>query len=198
MHRAMVFLFLVSTVTQPARADDWPQWRGADRTGLSKETGLLKEWPKDGPPLRWKATKIGTGYSSPAIVRGRVYLQTTDNNEEFALALDEKTGKQVWRTRIGKVGKNEGPQYPGRRSTPTVDGDRLYCLAFDGELVCLDTSGKAKWQKNLAKDLDGQVDFWAYSESVLVDGDWLICTPGGEKEVLLCYDVGDPKGRKKD
>src|SRR2546423_15308903 len=91
-------------------ATDWPQWQGPDRTGISKETGLLKEWPKDGPPLRWKATKIGTGYSSPAIVKGRVYPQTTDSNEEVALALDEKTGKQVWTTRIAKVGKDQRPQ----------------------------------------------------------------------------------------
>lgn len=184
MHRAIPVLFLVLTATKPATADDWPQWRGPERTGISKETGLLRDWPKDGPPLRWKASGIGTGYSAPAIVKGRVYLQTTDDNKEFALALDEKSGKQVWRTAIGTVGKNQGPQYPGTRSTPTVDGDRLYCLASDGELVCLDMEGKVQWQKNLAKDFDGKVGFWAYSESVLIDGDRVICTPGGEKATL--------------
>lgn len=165
-------------------AADWPQWRGPERTGISKETGLLKEWPKDGPPLRWKATDIGTGYSSPAIARGRVYLQTTRDGKEFALALDEKTGKQIWSTEIGKVGKNTGPQYPGTRSTPTVDGDLLYCLASDGELVCLDTAGKVKWQKHFRKDFQGKPGHWAFSESVLIDGDALICTPGGNTATL--------------
>jgi outer membrane protein assembly factor BamB len=165
-------------------AADWPQWRGPDRSGISKDTGLLKEWPKDGPTLRWKATDIGTGYSSPSVFGGRVYLQTTRNNEELALALDEKTGKQVWSTAIGKVGKNEGPQYPGTRSTPTVDGDRLYCLASDGELNCLDTDGKVLWHKSLVRSLAGKVGYWAYSESVLIDGDKVVCTPGGSEATL--------------
>ncbi|MBY0513392.1 MAG: PQQ-like beta-propeller repeat protein, partial [Gemmataceae bacterium] len=172
-----------------ASAADWPQWRGPNRDGHSKDTGLLKEWAKDGPPLRWKAPDIGTGYSSPAVAGGTVYLQTTKGNDEFALALDEKTGKEKWTAPIGHVGKNEGPQYPGTRSTPTVDGDRLYCVASDGMLTCLDTAGKPKWQKNLVKDFGGRVGQpamnWAYSESVLVDGDAVVCTPGGETATVL-------------
>jgi len=180
-HVAAVSLGITSLLIAAA---DWPQWRGPDRTGISKDTGLLQEWPKDGPTLHWKATDIGTGYSSPAVVGGRVYLQTTRGNEEFALALDEKTGKQLWSTAIGKVGKNLGPQYPGTRSTPTVDGDLLYCLASDGELNCLDTHGKVVWHKSLPKDLAGKVGMWAYSESVLVDGNLVICTPGGSAATL--------------
>ncbi len=184
MKRKVLFLVLVL----PSLAADWPQWRGPDRSGISKDTGLLKEWPRDGPPLRWKATDIGTGYSSPAVVGGRVYLQTTRNNEELALALDEKTGTQVWSTAVGKVGRNEGPQYPGTRATPTVDGDRLYCLASDGELNCLDIEGKVLWHKNLARDLAGKVGNWAYSESVLIDGDKVVCTPGGSEATLAALD----------
>jgi outer membrane protein assembly factor BamB len=164
---------------------DWPQWRGPDRTGISRETGLLQEWPKAGPPLRWKASDLGTGYSTPAVVGGRVYLQTTRGKEEFAVALEEKTGKKLWSVPIGKVGPNRGPQYPGTRSTPTVDGELLYCLASDGELVCLEANGgKAKWQKNLKSDFEGKVGNWAYSESVLIDGDALVCTPGGSSATL--------------
>lgn len=170
------------------RADDWPQWRGPERTGISKETGLLKEWPKDGPPLRWKLTDIGPGYSSPAVAGGKVFIQTTAGDEEFALALDEATGKTLWKTPIGSVGKNRGPDYPGTRATPTVDGDRLYCLSSAGQLVCLGTDGKTKWQRDFVKDFDGKVGRpmagWAYSESVLVDGDRVICTPGGSKATL--------------
>jgi outer membrane protein assembly factor BamB len=173
------------------RADDWPQWRGPARTGISKETGLLKEWPKDGPPLRWKRTDIGTGYSSPAVVGGKVFLQTTAGDQEFALALDEKTGTDVWKTPIGAVGENYGVKnYTGTRGTPTVDGDRLYCLSSAGQLVCLGTDGKVRWQKDLMKDFGGKVgrppkQGWAYSESVLVDGDRVVCTPGGATATIL-------------
>src|SRR6516225_10238346 len=103
-----------------ARAFDWPQWRGPDRTGVSKETGLLKEWPKDGPKLLWMIKDLGNGYSTPAIAGGRIYVQSNHGDDELAVALDEKTGKQIWSTNIGKVGKNRGPQYPGARGTPTV------------------------------------------------------------------------------
>ncbi len=155
------------------------------RSGVSKETGLLQEWPKDGPPLRWTAKDIGTGYSAPAISKGRVYLQTTKGEEEFALALDEKTGTEIWSKAIGAVGKNSGPQYPGTRSTPTIDGDRMYCLASDGELVCLDTKGTVLWAKHLRKDFNGKPGMWVYSESVLVDGDVVVCTPGGTRATLV-------------
>jgi outer membrane protein assembly factor BamB len=165
---------------------DWPQWRGPNRDGISKETGLLQEWPQGGPALRWKSDDIGTGYSSPAIVKGRVYVQTTKGNDEFTLALDETNGKEVWSTAIGKVGQNRGPQYPGTRSTPTIDGDSIYCLASNGELVSLNAAdGKINWQKQLRDDFSGQPGNWAYTESVLIDGDALVCTPGGAESPIV-------------
>jgi len=186
MMRKSAALAVMLLFTATVLANDWPQWRGPDRTGISKETGLLKEWPKDGPPLRWKATDIGTGYSSPAVSKGRVFLQTTRGKEEYTLALDEKTGKEIWSVKIGKVGVNKGPQYPGTRATPTVDGEQLYCLASDGELVCLAAAdGKTKWQKHYRRDFDGKVGAWAYTESVLVDGDVLVGTPGGSSATLV-------------
>ena len=169
-------------------AADWPQWRGPNRDGVSKDTGLLQEWPGGGPKLRWKAADIGTGYSSPAVAGGKVYVQTTKDKDEFALCLDEKTGKEVWKAPIGKVGPNKGPQYPGTRATPTVDGDRLYCLASDGKLACLGTDGKPKWARDLARDFKGSVGNWAYTESVLVDGDKVVCTPGGSEATLAALD----------
>lgn len=189
MPRTFTAVAIAAALAAAAPAADWPQWRGPDRTGISKETGLLKEWPADGPPLRWKAPDIGTGYSAPAVAGGSVYLQTTKGNDEYALALREKDGQQVWAAKIGTVGVNEGPQYPGTRSTPTIDGDRAYCLASDGTLVCLDTAGKPKWQKHLVTDFGGRVGqpkmVWAYSESVLVDGDAVVCTPGGDSATLV-------------
>src|SRR5579863_9166980 len=189
MSRVVTLLLIIFACTSAIRADDWPQWRGTERTGISKEKGLLQTWPADGPALRWKAADIGTGYSSPSIAHGRVYVQTTHGDDEFALALNEKTGAKVWEAPIGKVGKNRGPQYPGTRSTPTVDGERLYCLASDGELVCLDAAkGDMKWKKHLRQDLGGAEGNWAYSESVLIDGNTLVCTPGGSAAALAALD----------
>jgi outer membrane protein assembly factor BamB len=170
------------------KAADWPQWRGAARDGISKETGLLQEWPKDGPKERWKRTEIGSGYSTPVVVGGKLYVQTTLDKEEFALCLDEKTGKTIWKVLIGGVGENRGMPYPGTRSTPTVDGERLYCLSSAGQLNCLAIDGTVKWKKDYTKDfggVSGGERGWAYSESVLVDGDRLICTPGGKDAALV-------------
>jgi outer membrane protein assembly factor BamB len=169
----------------PAFAADWPQWRGPNRDGVSKETGLLAEWPKDGPPVRWERLDLGTGYSSPIVVNGVVYIQTTKGNDEFTVALQETTGKEIWSTKIGLVGKNTGPNYPGTRATVTFDNGKLYCLASDGELNCLEAKdGKILWHKNFPKEFGGKVGFWAYTESVLVDGDAVVCTPGGESATL--------------
>ncbi len=175
-----------------ATGDDWPQWRGPERTGLSKETGLLKQWPKGGPKLLWKVKDLGGGYSTPAVVGDRIYLMADRKGEEFAVALSVKDGSQVWATRVGKVGPNMGPQYPGTRSTPTVDGDRIYVLGSDGDLACLKKEqGELIWAKNLKKDFDGTPGAWAYSESVLIDGDVLVCTPGGKKAMLVALKKKD-------
>jgi outer membrane protein assembly factor BamB len=169
-----------------ASAADWPQWRGPKRDGISQETGLLKEWPKSGPKLLWEVKDIGSGYSTPAVVGDRLYLlSNTGMDDEFVEALSIADGKKVWSTRLGKVGPNQGPQYPGARSTPTVDGPHLYALGSDGDLACLETaSGKVVWQKNLRKEFAGRPGFWAYAESPLIDGDVLVCTPGGKEATI--------------
>src|ERR1051326_8623349 len=171
-----------------AAASDWPQWRGPQRDGTSRETGLLKEWPKEGPHLAWKITHAGSGYSTPAVVGERIYLLGNDGPEnEFVLALDVKDGKRVWSTSIGKVGNpKQNPNFPAARSTPTVDGPLLYALGSDGDLACLETAtGKARWVKSLREDFGGKPGEWAYSESPLVDGDTLVCTPGGDQATLV-------------
>jgi outer membrane protein assembly factor BamB len=176
-----------------ASAADWPQWRGPERNGISQETGLLKEWPKDGPPLVWHVKDIGYGYSTPAVAGERLYLLTNprmdkkhvDMDDEQVVALDARDGKQVWATRIGKVGPNQMVQYPAARSTPTVEGDVLYVLGSDGDLAALDTAtGKIRWAKNVRSEFGGEPGPWAYSESPLVDGDVLVCTPGGKKATM--------------
>jgi outer membrane protein assembly factor BamB len=169
-------------------AANWPQWRGPQRDGISKETGLLQEWPTEGPKLLWQLSDIGEGYSTPAVVGERIYLISNEGLEnEFVQALDVEDGEQIWAQRIGIVGNPEQqPPYPGSRSTPTVDGNVLYALGSDGDLVCMDTeTGNIRWQKHLRNDFGGKYGEWAYSESPLVDGDVLVCTPGGEQATLL-------------
>jgi outer membrane protein assembly factor BamB len=171
-----------------ASGADWPQWRGPERNGISQEKGLLQEWPEAGPKLLWRIEDIGEGYSTPAVVGDRLYLLSNrGEDDEFVLALSAKDGAEVWSTRIGRVGNPEqSPPYPGTRSTPTVDGDVLYALGSDGDLVCLEiASGKVRWAKNLRTDFGGKYGEWAYSESPLVDGDVLVCTPGGEEATIV-------------
>src|SRR5690242_9474556 len=138
---------------------DWPQWRGPERNGISRETGLLKEWPKDGPKLLWQANDLGDGFSTPSVVGSRIYLMSNRGMEnEFVEALSTQDGKVIWTTRVGKVGNpNQDPPFPKARSTPTVDGDFIYALGSDGDLVCLEAkTGKVRWQKNLRKDFGGK------------------------------------------
>lgn len=183
----LLFAIVLGPFSLAAAAADWPQWRGPGRNGISSETGLLKEWPKDGPQLLWQLKEIGDGYSTPAVVGDRIYLLSNKgNDDEGVQALTVNDGKQVWSTRIGKVGPNQGPQYPGARSTPTVSGDSMYALGSDGDLACLDVAtGKIRWQKNLRSDFEGKPGNWAYAESPLVDGDAVVCTPGGADATLV-------------
>ncbi len=183
---ALVALICVTATL--AHADDWPQWRGPLRNGISQEKGLLKEWPQEGPKLLWQMNDAGSGYSTPAVASERFYLISNEGVEkEFVQSRAVKDGKQVWTTRVGKVGNpKQQPAYPAARSTPTVDGQLLYALGSDGDLACLETaSGSARWQKNLRTDFGGTPGVWAYSESPLVDGDVLVCTPGGSNATIV-------------
>jgi outer membrane protein assembly factor BamB len=181
-------LFVMLVTVSGTFAADWPQWRGPNRDGISKETGLAKEWPKEGPKLHWQVADLGDGYSTPAIVGGRLYvLSNKGTDDEFVQARNVSDGKEIWSIRLGKVGNpNQQPNYAAARSTPTVDGDVLYALGSDGDLACLEVSqGKVRWQKNLRTDFQGKPGTWAYSESPLIDGDALICTPGGSEATLV-------------
>lgn len=173
-----------------ARGADWPAWRGVERNGISKETGLKKEWPADGPPLVWQMHEAGGGYSTPAVRGDRLFLMgNKGSDDEFVESLGVADGKPVWSTRVGKVGPNRGPQYPGSRSTPTVDGLSLYALGSDGDLACLDAAeGSIRWTKNLRSEFGGKPGNWAYSESPLVDGDVIVCTPGGSDATIVALD----------
>jgi outer membrane protein assembly factor BamB len=166
-----------------APAISWPQWRGPYRDAICRETGLLPKWPKDGPPLLWEAKGLGRGYSSVSIAGGRLFTMGDRSDACYVICLDAENGKEQWATKVGKTGGS----YPGPRSTPTVDGDRVYALGQFGDLVCLNVSdGKELWRKSLPNDFKGRKgDGWHYSESVLIDGEKLLCTPGGEEAPIV-------------
>jgi outer membrane protein assembly factor BamB len=174
-----------------AAAADWPQWQGPDRNGISKETGLLQEWPKDGPPLAWKVNGLGGGYSSPSVAGGRIFGMSYRGGNEVVWALSESDGKEQWSTVVDPASKEIGhPGNEGSRCTPTVDGEFVYALGTVGDLVCLKTNdGQEVWHKNLKKDFGGRaMAMWAYCESPLIDGDKLICTPGGIEATTVALD----------
>ncbi|MCB1121338.1 MAG: PQQ-binding-like beta-propeller repeat protein, partial [Verrucomicrobiae bacterium] len=165
---------------------DWPQFRGPERTGVSRETGLLQAWPEGGPKQVWLSRDIGLGYSGPAIADGKVFILGASENKEYIFCLDEKTGKVLWKTSLG--GMLENAWGNGPRGTPTVDGDYVYAMSGLGNVVCASvTDGKIKWSKTM-KSLGGNIQKWGYTESVLVDGDLVLCTPGGNKGTMAALD----------
>ena len=170
---------------------DWPQWRGPERAGTSRESGLLKQWPAGGPKLLWQLNDIGDGYSTPAVAGSRIYLMSNRGMEnEFVQALSAKDGKVIWTTRVGNVGNPDmNPPYAKARSTPTVDGGFVYALGSDGDLACIEAKGgRIRWQKNIRREFGGQPGEWAYAESPLVDGDVVVVTPGGAQATMAALD----------
>ncbi len=161
---------------------DWPQWRGPRRDGVSTETGLLDEWSGDGPRLLWSVRGLGRGYSSVSVADGSIYTMGNRDGGEKLIALDAEDGRVRWATPAGN----------GRdcNCTPTVDGDLVFGLGREGDLVCAETAtGKVVWQKSFARDFGGKMmSGWGYSESPLVDGDRLICTPGGQRAMIAALD----------
>ena len=163
-------------------AADWPQFRGPHRDDISSDKGLLRKWPREGPPLVWKADGLGRGFSSVAIASGKVFTMGDVGTSSYVIALDDKTGRKLWSAKVGRPGGN----LEGTRCTPTVDGEFVYGLGQFGDLVCLKTSiGEEVWRKDLVKDFGGRPGGWNYTESPLVDGDKLVCTPGGPKASLV-------------
>jgi outer membrane protein assembly factor BamB len=165
-------------------AADWPQWRGPNRDGICTETGLLKSWPEGGPKLVWELTGLGKGYSSLAIADGKLYtmgdVRLGSEKVQCVLAYDLSTRKRLWAAKVGPT-HSDGP-----RCTPTIDGGLIYAIGTAGNIVCVDAdTGKVRWQKNLQSDLGGKNPNWKYSESPLVDGDKLLCTPGGRRAVMV-------------
>jgi outer membrane protein assembly factor BamB len=171
----------------PAASPEWPQWRGPNRDDVAQESALLTQWPEAGPPLAWKASGLGGGFSSLAISGGRIYTLGDLQGSQQVVAMSLTDGKIAWTAKVGPVWQDE---YGGPRGTPTVDGDRIYALGTEGDLVCLQAAtGKEVWRKNLARDFGGRMmSGWKWAESPLVDGDRLIVTPGAADATLVALD----------
>ena len=177
---ALLFVSIaVSSSGQARPGAGWTQWRGPDRSGRSAETGLLESWPADGPERLWETLGLGAGYGSLAVGRGRVFFQLQVGVRSAVAALDETDGRLLWSRAVGPARDND--RGSGPRSTPTLDGDRLYALTENGDLVSLAaTDGALFWQRNILEDFGGRNIDWLLSESPLVDGDRVYVTPGGQ------------------
>jgi len=175
-----------------AAGPEWPGWRGPARDAMSRETGLASSWPAGGPPLLWKATGMGVGFSSVAIVDGRIYTMGDREGAQYLLAFSAAGGAPLWKTRVGPVWSDE---YGGPRGTPTVDAGIVYAIGTEGDLVAVEAaSGKELWRRSLPRDFGGQVmSGWKWCESPLVDGDRVIVTPGARAALLVALDKASGK-----
>jgi len=194
----LALLCALATAAASAATADWPQWRGPDRTDVSKESGLLKTWPAGGPKRVWLFEDAGLGYSGPAIVAGKLYTMGARDGVEYLLAVDIKDGKQLWEAKIANALRND--RGDGPRGTPAVDDGRVYALGGQGTLICANAAdGKALWQRTMS-EFGGHRPGWGYSESVLVDGNKVLCTPGGAQGAIVALDTktGEPVWQSKD
>jgi len=178
----LLFGILCLLLSPPATGAEWTNFRGPNRDGKSTETGLLKSWPAGGPTFLWTAKGCGTGYASVTIANGLIYTTGSFGGETAVVALD-MNGQQKWSTSFCGTFKGTGP---GSRGTPTIDGGKLYAEGPQGTVVCLDAAtGSKVWSVNLMQEFGGRNIRWALSESLLVDGDDVICCPGGASAAMV-------------
>lgn len=182
--RGVLFLWVAGSVASVAQGEDWLGWRGPDRANRSTETELFASWGSSGPKLNWMAEGIGAGYASVSVSGERIYTTGNFDDGQSAVAIDAANGAVLWRQPITKGVPQHS--YEGSRTTPTIDGDRLYVVSSDGRIVCLRAEdGTEVWSRDF-KDWDGELmSGWGFSESPLVDGDQVVCTPGGKRGMMV-------------
>jgi outer membrane protein assembly factor BamB len=164
---------------------DWPQWRGPRRDGISEAKGLLPRWPNGGPALLWKIDGLGTGWSSPIVVNGRMFV-TGDIGDDLVVSALGSDSRLLWQTINGRAWKGS---YPGARASCTFSEGRLYHLNAHGRLACLDAAtGSEHWSLDILDRFGGKNITWALSESVLVDGGRVVVTPGGARALMAAVD----------
>lgn len=169
---------LVSILNAQSIPAEWPQYRGLNRDGISLEKGLVKGFPESGPKMNW-TIPIGEGYSGVVIANGKLFTMDSNNKDEFVVGIDPSTGKEIWRVRIDAMFSND--QGNGPRSTPTVDGNMLYALGANGQLVALSAAdGKKIWGHDLVKEFGSEIPNWGTSTTPLIEKDLLIVDVGGK------------------
>jgi outer membrane protein assembly factor BamB len=189
--RMTTAIVLTAACAAPLGAADWPHWLGPNNNGSSAETGLLTNWPKGGPKVVWKKPG-GQGYSAVAVADGRAITLVQRAGKEWCVAFDAAKGDQLWEREIGPEYKNQYGNGP--RSTPTIDGKRVYCQSVTGPLVCLEAdSGKVVWAKDILKDFNGKNISWGLSASPLVDGGLVYVIPGAAGAGVAAYHKDDGK-----
>lgn len=189
MHRSKLFIVIAGLflATGIAADSDWPQWHGPDRTNISTGTDLLTEWPPSGPSEVWSITGIGKGFGTVSIKGDLIFVQGTGDSQSVLHCLNRMDGKLLWTTPLGRIGSND--KGSGPRSTPTVDGNRVYVLTENGDLACINAdTGASIWSFNVLSKFYGSNIKWLISESPLVDGNNLIVTPGGENAGIVALD----------
>jgi outer membrane protein assembly factor BamB len=186
----VALIVALAVATPHSQSAEWPQWRGPARDGVSRETGLLRTWPAGGPPRAWTATGAGTGYSSMAVSGGRLYTLGARGGTELVLAYDAQTGERLWEAPVGRRFSND--RGDGPRSTPTVDGTRLYVLGASGDLAALDAAtGRPAWSVNVLREFGGRNPNWGLSESPLVLEDRVLVNAGGPGASIVALRKSD-------
>ena len=161
------------------------QWGGPERSGMFHETGLLKSWPENGPELLWEFNDLGNGYGSPVITKKNIFINGEIDTVSYLFALD-LSGKYLWKS---KIGKEWILSYPGSRSTPTVVDDLVYVTAGWGQVTCLEPqTGKKLWSVNMMTDFHGPTPRFGFSESLLVEGNKVYCSPGSKDTNVVALD----------
>ncbi len=170
-------------------AADWLQWRGLNRDGRSPETGLLQAWPESGPELVWSTEGLGEGWSSASVVDGKVYITGKEGRDEYLVIIDDKTGKILHKKKYGSVTRRS---YPDARTTPNVDGDRVYVISGAGEVVCLNIdNAETLWYVNAFEKFNGKTGSWGIAESPLVDDKCVYYTVCGPETTLIALNKKD-------
>jgi outer membrane protein assembly factor BamB len=166
---------------------EWLQWRGPDRAGKSLDTGLLKDWTTQKPKLLWTAEALGEGYASVSLADGRIYTTGNQADGQAVVCMSAADGRIIWKKNITSNVPKHG--HDGSRCTPSIDGDRLYAIASSGQIACLTAEdGREVWSRDFGKEWGGRMPNWGFSESPLVDGDWVLCTPGGPDAMMVALD----------
>jgi outer membrane protein assembly factor BamB len=187
---ALLFLFALGTAIPSVGQADWPQWRGPNRDGIAANESIRTDWDANPPKLLWMKDGMGEGYASLAVTAGGVFTTGNRDGAQHVICANATTGSIVWTTPITDKQPKHG--YEGSRCTPTIDGDRLYAVSSDGKIACLKTSdGSIVWSQAFSQWGGKMMSGWGFSESPLVDGDWVLCTPGGKDAMIVALNKLD-------